>query len=155
MFCEEFVTFFAKVKSWSQHALFVWDLICCGKRIASNCARFYRIAECVTARIWLDLHPNTHFLLTTWYRKRSRSLDSLVSVIPAGLATAHPADAPLNAFPLESSAKYNKKAVLSTAIFVLLTHCFVQARQCVLKTKATLLSGFLVAHCAQVLIMKI
>ena len=51
VFGEEFVTFFTKVKSWSQHALFVWDLICCGKRIASNCARFYRIAECVTARI--------------------------------------------------------------------------------------------------------
>ena len=48
---QKVVTFFAKVKSWSQHALFVWDLICCGKRIASNCARFYRIAECVTARI--------------------------------------------------------------------------------------------------------
>ena len=42
-----------------QQTLFVWDLICCGKRIASNCARFYRIAECVTARIWLDLHPDT------------------------------------------------------------------------------------------------
>ena len=41
----EFVTFFAKVKSWSHRALFVWDLICCGKRIASNCARFYRIAK--------------------------------------------------------------------------------------------------------------
>ena len=52
-------------------------------------------------------------------------------------------------FPLESSAKHNKKAVLSTAIFVLLTHCFVQARQCVLKTKATLSSGFLVALCAR------
>ena len=52
-------------------------------------------------------------------------------------------------FPLESSAERNKKAVQCTADFVLLTHCFVQARQCVLKTKATLASGFLVALCAR------
>ena len=52
-------------------------------------------------------------------------------------------------FPLESSAKRNKKAVQCTADFVLLTHCFVQARQCVLKTKATPSSGFLVALCAR------
>lgn len=51
VFGEEFVTFFAKVKSWSHRALFVWDLICYGKRIASNCSRFYGIAKCVTARI--------------------------------------------------------------------------------------------------------
>ena len=34
VFCEEFVTFFTKVKSWSHRALFVWDLICRGKRVA-------------------------------------------------------------------------------------------------------------------------
>ena len=80
------------------------------------------------------------------------------------MATPHPPNTPLNAFParnlgllggidaaaslycvfpLESSAKRNKKAVRCTAVFVLLTHCFVQARQCVLKTKATRRVAFL------------
>ena len=43
----------------------------------------------------------------------------------------------------------NKKAVLCTAFFVISVHCFVQARQCTATTKATLMSGFLVAHCAR------
>ena len=41
----------------------------------------------------------------------------------------------LNAFPLESSAMCNKKAVLCTASFVISEHCFVQARQCSEKLK--------------------
>ena len=40
------------------------------------------------------------------------------------------ASASLNAFPLESSAMCNKKAVLCTESFVISVHCFVQARQC-------------------------
>ena len=52
-------------------------------------------------------------------------------------------------FPLESSAMCNKKAVQCTASFVISVHCFVQARQCTATTKATLTSGFLVAHCAR------
>ena len=43
----------------------------------------------------------------------------------------------------------NKKAVLYTASFVISEHCFVQARQCSETTKATLSSGFLVAHCSR------
>ena len=43
----------------------------------------------------------------------------------------------------------NKKTVLCTASFVISVHCFVQALQCTETTKATLASGFLVAHCAR------
>ena len=43
----------------------------------------------------------------------------------------------------------NKNAVQCTASFVISVHCFVQARQCTATTKATLMSGFLVAHCAR------
>ena len=50
-FWQKVVTFFEECKSWSHTSLFVWDLICCAKRIASNCARFYGVAKCVTARI--------------------------------------------------------------------------------------------------------
>ena len=46
-----------------------------------------------------------------------------------------PKSAPLNAFPLESSAMSNKKTVLCTASFVISAHCFVQARQCSEKQK--------------------
>ena len=67
----------------------------------------------------------------------------------AGLATPQTKSALLNAFPLESSAMCNKKAVLCTAFFVISVHCFVQARQCTATTKATHKSGFLVAHCAR------
>ena len=56
----KFVTFFAKVKCWSRSSLFVWDWNCRAREIASNCARFYRIAKCVTRRIRLDLCGGTH-----------------------------------------------------------------------------------------------
>lgn len=46
-------------------------------------------------------------------------------------------------FPLESSAICNKKAVLCTASFVISVHCFVQARQCTVTTKATHWVAFL------------
>ena len=49
-----------------------------------------------------------------------------------------PMSAPFNAFPLESSAMCNKKAVLCTASFVISEHCIVQARQCSEKQKPPL-----------------
>ena len=91
-------------------------------------------------------------------------------IASAGLATTHPLDASLNAFParnlglsgridaaamlycvfpLESSAKRNKKAVLSTAIFVIRATICEQAPIVPLTTKATRMSGFLVALCAR------
>ena len=51
-------------------------------------------------------------------------------------------------FPLGSSAICNKKAVLCTASFVIIATICEQAPIVVLITKATLVSGFLVAHCA-------
>ena len=91
-------------------------------------------------------------------------------MIPAGLATAPPSDAPLNAFParnlglsggidaaatlycvfpLESSAKRNKKAVLCTAVFVIRATICEQVPTVADTTKATRKSGFLVALCAR------
>ena len=67
----------------------------------------------------------------------------------AGLATALPMVASLNAFPLESSAKHNKKAVLGTAIFVIRATICERAPIVAHTTKATLSSGFLVALCAR------
>ena len=64
-------------------------------------------------------------------------------VIPAGLATALQMVASLNAFPLESSAMCNKKAVLWTVSFVISEHCFVQARQCSEKQKPLFRVAFL------------
>ena len=52
-------------------------------------------------------------------------------------------------FPLESSAKRNKKAVLSTAIFVISATFCEQVPTVADTTKATLASGFLVALCAR------
>ena len=86
------------------------------------------------------------------------------------MATAHPVDASFNAFParnlglsggidaaatlycvfpLESSAKHNKKAVLSTAVFVISATFCEQVPTVADTTKATLASGFLVALCAR------
>ena len=91
-------------------------------------------------------------------------------IVSAGLATAHPPDAPLNAFParnlglsggidaaaalycvfpLESSAKHNKKAVQCTAVFVISATFCEQVPTVADTTKATLASGFLVALCAR------
>ena len=93
-----------------------------------------------------------------------------LAVIPAGLATTHPLDASLNAFParnlglssgidaaatlycvfpLESSAKRNKKAVQCTADFVISATFCEQVPTVADTTKATLSSGFLVALCAR------
>ena len=55
----------------------------------------------------------------------------------------------LTPLPHGTSAMCNKKAVLCTVSFVISLHCFVQARQCSEKTKTTLSSGFLVAHCSR------
>ena len=52
-------------------------------------------------------------------------------------------------FPLESSAKHNKKAVQCTAIFVISATFCDQVPTVADTTKATLLSGFLVALCAR------
>ena len=52
-------------------------------------------------------------------------------------------------FPLESSAMCNKKAVLCTAPFIIRATICEQAPIVALITKATLASGFLVAHCAR------
>ena len=52
-------------------------------------------------------------------------------------------------FPLESSAMCNKKAVLCTAFFVIRATICEQAPIVAFTTKATLASGFLVAHCAR------
>ena len=52
-------------------------------------------------------------------------------------------------FPLESSAKHNKKAVQCTADFVIRATICEQAPIVPLTTKATLPSGFLVALCAR------
>ena len=59
VFSRKVVTFFEDCKSWSHSSLFVWDWNCRARRIASNFTRFYRIAKCVTRRIWLDSHPKT------------------------------------------------------------------------------------------------
>ena len=61
----------------------------------------------------------------------------------AGLASLY------RVFPLESSAMCNKKAVLCTAFFVIRATICEQAPIVALTTKATLASGFLVAHCAR------
>ncbi|MBQ1225011.1 MAG: hypothetical protein IIX82_03510, partial [Alistipes sp.] len=61
---QKVVTFFEECKSWSHLSLCVWDWILEEWRIASNCARFYGVAKCVTAGIWQDSHPKTHQLLT-------------------------------------------------------------------------------------------
>ena len=52
-------------------------------------------------------------------------------------------------FPLESSAKRNKKAVQCTAVFVISATFCEQVPTVADTTKATLLSGFLVALCAR------
>ena len=52
-------------------------------------------------------------------------------------------------FPLESSAKHNNKAVLSTAIFVISATFCEQVHTVADTTKATRKSGFLVALCAR------
>ena len=65
------------------------------------------------------------------------------------MATPQTKSAPLNAFPPESSAMCNKKAVLCTAFFVIRATICEQAPIVALTTKATLASGFLVAHCAR------
>ena len=52
-------------------------------------------------------------------------------------------------FSLESSAKHNKKAVQCTAVFVIRATICEQAPIVPFTTKATLLSGFLVALCAR------
>ena len=52
-------------------------------------------------------------------------------------------------FPLDSSAKHNKKAVLSTAVFVISATFCEQVPTVADTTKATLASGFLVALCAR------
>ena len=52
-------------------------------------------------------------------------------------------------FPLESSAKHNKKAVQCTAIFVISATFCDQVPTVADTTKATLSSGFLVALCAR------
>ena len=56
---QKVVTFFENLKSWSHLSLFVWDWNCRARRIASDCARFYGVAKCVTAGIWQDSHPKT------------------------------------------------------------------------------------------------
>ena len=58
---QKVVTFFENLKSWSHTSLFVWDWNCRARRIASDFTRFYRIAKCVTHRIWLDYHPKTQY----------------------------------------------------------------------------------------------
>ena len=67
-------------------------------------------------------------------------------MIPAGLATTR-YRAPLNAFPLGSSAECNEKAV--TAILVTRATIRERAPIVALTTKATPSSGFLVALCAR------
>ena len=52
-------------------------------------------------------------------------------------------------FPLESSAKHNKKAVQCTADFVIRATICEQAPIVPLTTKATRMSGFIVALCAR------
>ena len=63
--------------------------MCRAKRIASDFNRFYRIAKCVTRRIWLDSHLKTRQLLTYWKRKENRKFCSL-SRESAGARPAKP-----------------------------------------------------------------
>ena len=91
-----------------------------------------------------------HCLKCDWLRYARLSLRRLGNIcLPERdwLLRRH-ASASLNAFPLESSAMCNKKAVLFTAFFVIIATICEQAPIVVLITKATRKSGFLVAHCA-------
>ena len=64
-FWQKVVTFFEECESWSHTSLFVWDWNCRARVIASNCARFYGVAKCVTLKIWLDLCPKPRHQLTS------------------------------------------------------------------------------------------
>ena len=87
---QKVVTFFENLKSWSHLALFVWDWIAGENRIESNFTRFYRIAKGVTHNNSAGFAPLNRQRLTSWYRKRSRLLDSFKVVNPPGLEPGTP-----------------------------------------------------------------
>ena len=73
---------------------------------------------------------------------------NFVLVIPAGLATTHLSDVPLNAFPLDSSAKHNKSRIAYGRFCYKNNHQCASSHRCSYN-KSHSSSGFLVALCAR------
>ena len=87
---QKVITFFEECESWSHTSLFVWDWNCRARRIASDFTRFYRIAKCVTRRIWLDSHPKNSILANVLIQKKESSNRLLQGGESAGVRTRDP-----------------------------------------------------------------